>query len=205
MSSSEQQRWPLGGLFSCWPSRTYRLCGVHHGQHEVARLGGTRTHGLCSALSEEPGHGGLVGEGKFTHVLGKEKYFNTRLGVLTKTRGERFKSAGKSRRHCQRRFLVSQFLHGLVQQAGGNVTSLKGAGGSRFLCLDATGAMTRRPDLTHLPEYRRGFRKDTVQDRELHTGAGNSLTPGQEGPPPRGREAGRWPVPTAQRAPHPGH
>lgn len=72
------------GLF-CRPGGTYRLCGVYHGQHEAARLRGAGTHGLRSALSEQPGHGGLVGEGKFTHVLGKEKYFNTRPVVLTKT------------------------------------------------------------------------------------------------------------------------
>lgn len=87
----------------------------------------------------------------------------------------------------------------------GTSLALTGAGGSRFPCPDATGAMTRHPDLTHLPECRRGFRKNTVQDRELHAGAGNYLTPGQEGPPPRGREAGGWSVPRAQRASHPGH
>lgn len=62
---------------------TYRLGGVHHGQHEVARLGGAGTHGLSPPLSEEPGHGGLVGEGKLPHVLGKEKGVSTRRGALT--------------------------------------------------------------------------------------------------------------------------
>lgn len=59
----------------------YRLAGVRHGQHEVARLSGTGTHCLRPPLTEEPGHGGLVCEAKFAHVLGKEKCFNAKQGM----------------------------------------------------------------------------------------------------------------------------
>lgn len=61
---------------------TYRLGGVHHGEHKVAGLHTTGTYGLRPPLSEESGHGGLVREAKFAHVLGEEKYFNTRQGRL---------------------------------------------------------------------------------------------------------------------------
>lgn len=61
----------------------YRLGRVHHGPHEVTRLSGAGAHGLRSPLSEEPRHGGLVCEAKLAHVLGKEKYFSARQGMLT--------------------------------------------------------------------------------------------------------------------------
>lgn len=105
----------------------------------------------------------------------------------------------------QRQFLfIVSFHTGLCSTQVETSLALKREGGSRFPCPDATGAMTRFPDLTHLPEYRRGFRKNTVQDRELHAAAGNDLTPGLEGPPLRGQEVVGGQC-LQHRVPHPGH
>ena len=102
----------------------------------------------------------------------------------------------------QRQFLfIVSFHMGLCSTQVETSLALKREEGYRFPCPDATGAMTWFPDLTHLPECRRGFRKNTVQYWELHAGAENDLTPGQEGPPLRGREVGGWPVPAAQSPP----